>query len=155
MKLTSFTDYSLRALMYLSIHSKRLCTIKEISDVYGISHNHLVKVIYNLTLLKYVQSVQGKGGGIRLSVPAEKISLRKLIEELEPNFHLVECFDKNHNTCPIVSMCGFRNILNKSLEAFLKTLEAYTLADAIVNRPVFENKLIELSKSFFQSKHEK
>ncbi len=132
--------------MYLSVHDKRLCTIQEISDVYSISRNHIVKVVHNLVLLNYVLSTQGKGGGIRLSKSPEKIPLRKLITELEPNFHLVECFDKKHNTCPIVAMCGFRSILKESLESFLLTLDRYTLADAIINRSLLEDKFVELPR---------
>jgi Rrf2 family nitric oxide-sensitive transcriptional repressor len=119
--------------MYLSVNNKKLCTVKEISEKLSLSRNHLVKIVHNLVRLNYVDSTKGKGGGIRLAISPEKIKISKLILELEPNFNLVECFDKERNSCQIVTICGLKNILNEALNSFLKILENYSLADTIMN----------------------
>lgn len=131
MQLTRFTDYSLRALMYLGMHQERLCTVKEVAEYYGISQNHLVKVVHNLSQLNYIESTKGKGGGIRLVSKPDKINLRDLITKLESNLVLVECFDQKTNTCRITNICGLKHILHESIKAFTDTLDKYTLADTI------------------------
>lgn len=128
-QLTFFTDYSLRVLMYLSEHQDRLCTVKEISARYGISHNHAVKVVHKLAQLGYIRSQKGKGGGIALLKKPHEINLRDLVAALEPGFTLVECFDSSTNTCRIVSICRLKGILGEALKSFLDTLGRYTLAD--------------------------
>ena len=129
MQLTQFTDYSLRVLMYLAVHRKSLCTVKEIATHYGISQNHLVKVVHNLSVLEYIKTTKGKGGGICLLKAADKINLRDLITKLEPNLKLVECFDKKTNNCRIIDTCKLKHVLHESLQAFTDTLNKYTIAD--------------------------
>ncbi|MCC6597991.1 MAG: Rrf2 family transcriptional regulator [Alphaproteobacteria bacterium] len=129
MQLTLFTDYSLRVLMYLSENQDRLCTVKEISARYGISNNHIVKVVHKLAQLGYIQSQKGKGGGIAILKKPEDINLRDLVIDLEPGLTIVECFDSSTNTCKIVSACRLKGILAEALKAFLSTLARYTLAD--------------------------
>lgn len=129
MQLTLFTDYSLRVLMYLSENQGRLCTVKEISARYGVSNNHIVKVVHRLAQLGYIKSQKGKGGGIALLKKPEEINLRDLIVALEPGFTLVECFDASSNTCRIMSACKLKSILREALKSFLETLGRYTLAD--------------------------
>jgi len=131
MQFTRFTDYSLRALMYLSVHPDRLCTVKEVAEHYGISQNHLVKVVHNLSQLGYIKSVKGKGGGIKLLQAPHEINLRDLIVQLEANLTLVECFDEKTNTCHITDTCGLKHILHASLRSFTDTLAKYTLADTL------------------------
>lgn len=141
MQLTRFTDYSLRTLMYLAIQNKRLCTVKELAAYYGVSQNHLVKVVHNLASLGYIESLKGKGGGIRLLKAPDKINLRDLVIQLEPNFTLVECFDEKNNTCRIAGACGLQGILQESLKAFTETLGSYTLADTIKQPKLFNLKV--------------
>lgn len=124
--------------MYLSVNNKTLCTVKEISEKLSLSRNHLVKIVHNLVRLNYVDSTKGKGGGIRLAIPPEKIKLSKLIIELEPNFNLVECFDKERNSCQIVGICGLKNILHEALNSFLTILGNYSLADTMMNTTKFK-----------------
>ena len=101
MRLTQFSDYSLRLLMYLADRPETSCTIGEIATWYGISKPHLVKVAHNLVKLGYVTSTRGKGGGLRLAVPAGKINIAALVKRTEPDFYVVECFDKATNTCRV------------------------------------------------------
>lgn len=129
MQLTLFTDYSLRVLMYLSENQDRLCTVKEISARYGVSNNHIVKVVHKLAQLGYIRSQKGKGGGIALLKKPEDINLRDLVASLEPGFMLVECFDASSNTCKITTACRLKGILGEALKSFLDTLGRYTLAD--------------------------
>jgi Rrf2 family nitric oxide-sensitive transcriptional repressor len=139
MQLTLFTDYSIRVLMYLGTHHDRLCTTKEISERYGISKNHVVKVVHRLAQLGYIRSVKGKGGGLSLLKDASDINLRDLISALEPNLNLVECFSDTHSICRIGSICKLKGILEKALKAFLDTLGDYTLADMLMKPKVFQS----------------
>jgi Rrf2 family nitric oxide-sensitive transcriptional repressor len=137
MQLTLFTDYSLRTLMYLATHRDRLCTSREIAECYGISQNHIVKIVHNLSHLGYIKSVKGKGGGICLSKKPNDINLRELIIELEPNLTLVECFDAESNTCKIVADCKLKKVLRDALKAFLDALGECTLADLVIKPKLF------------------
>ncbi|ATH08578.1 BadM/Rrf2 family transcriptional regulator [Halobacteriovorax marinus] len=143
MKLTTYTDYSIRVLMYLGINSERLCTSTEISAAYGISRNHLSKIIHQLSKLKYIQSYKGASGGITLLEKPKNINLRKLIEQVEPDFDIVECFNQDSVfPCKITPSCKLKSILNSSLIEFLKNLEKYTLADIIENKDELKSNLI-------------
>ena len=137
MRLTMFTDYSLRTLMFLSQNQDRLCTAREIAQSYGISLNHIVKVVHNLAQLGYIKTLKGKGGGIRLSRPPEELNLWELVKALEPDFTVVECFDQQHNTCRVVSACGLKSILHEAMQAFGNTLAQYSVADAIAQPQLF------------------
>ena len=137
MQLTLFTDYSMRALIYLSSHTNRVCTIKDISTTFGISHNHMVKVVHKLARLGYIKSSKGRNGGLKLAKDPNEIGLRQLLTELETSFNLVESFSTNHNTCQIILVCRLKNILHEALLSFLCTLEKYTLADVVINPSTF------------------
>ena len=136
MQLTRFTDYSLRSLMYLASHPERLSSVKEISEHYGISRNHLVKVVHRLSQLGYIETLKGKGGGIQIANGTEKLRLGVLISELEPNMNLVECFDSKTNTCRITGACQLKHYLFEAARSFINTMNKYTLADTIKNKEV-------------------
>jgi Rrf2 family nitric oxide-sensitive transcriptional repressor len=136
MQFTRFTDYSLRVLMYLATHGDRRCTVREIADFYGISQNHLVKVVHNLALLKYIESSKGKGGGIRLLQTPEQMNLKQLVLQLEPSLTLVECFDETSNTCRIAGNCGLKGILQQAMDTMVDFLDNYTVADTLTIQPV-------------------
>ncbi len=131
MQLTLFTDYSLRVLMFLGGNPERLCTAAEISEFHNLSRNHLVKIVHNLVKCGYVESVKGKGGGIRLSCKPEEINLKTLVLEIEPNFNLVECFDSETNTCRMAGSCGLQGVLTHAFQSFSDTLGEYTLRDIL------------------------
>lgn len=143
MRLTLFTDYCLRTLMYLSQHPDRRCTAREIAAGYNISLNHIAKVTHRLSQLGYIEGTKGKGGGIRLRLKPEKINLWTLVQALEPDFTLVECFDKEHNTCRIVSACGLKTILHDAIKAFAATIAQYSLADALIKPELFKPLLVK------------
>lgn len=129
MQLTKFSDYSLRVLMYLAEHQDSLCIVKDISDFHAISHHHLVKVVHHLAKLELIQTSRGKGGGICLAAKPEDLYLGALIEQLEPNMNLVECFQSETNTCRITNTCKLKGILHQAKTAFITSLNQYTLAD--------------------------
>lgn len=131
MRLTTFSDYSLRALMYLGLRRDRLATIPEIAAAYGISENHLMKVAQHLVASGYVESVRGKGGGLRLARPPEAIGLGEVIRRTEESLALAECFDPKHPDCCIAGTCALQGILGRALGAFLAVLDDYTLADLL------------------------
>ena len=131
MHITRYTDYSLRVLIYLALNSGNRSTIKDIADSYGISKNHLMKVVHNLNKRGYIETLRGKKGGMLLSKKPENINIGKLVLELEPDFNLVECFSHDGN-CAITSVCELKSILGVALSAFIKKLSEYTLADVII-----------------------
>ncbi|HJD61727.1 MAG TPA: Rrf2 family transcriptional regulator [Rickettsia endosymbiont of Columbicola hoogstraali] len=133
MQITSFTDYGLRSLIYLTYKQEKICSIKEIAEYYNISLNHLVKVIHKLVQLGYISSSKGKGGGIKIAFNPSSMKLGDIIEKLEPNMDIVECFNKD-NQCRINNSCQFKHFIKEASNAFIKTLNNYTLEDAINNK---------------------
>lgn len=133
MQLTQFTDYALRTLIYVALRKQELCTIAEIAQSYQISKNHLVKVVHRLSQLGLLKTTRGNKGGMTLKGDPQQINLGDLIQTLEPNFYIVECFDTQNKTCLILPACHLKRILNKAKQNFLQTLKDYTLADLIMN----------------------
>lgn len=134
MQLTQFSDYSLRTLIYLGLRDGSLATIEEIAGAYGISESHLTKVVHKLGRLGVIDTVRGRGGGMRLSRRPADINIGATVRLTEGNLTIVECFDVVHNTCPIAPVCGLNGALNEALQAFMAVLDRYTLADIISNR---------------------
>ncbi len=140
MQLTLYTDYSLRVLIYLGVHTDRLSTISEIAESYSISRNHLVKVVHNLANLGFVVTTRGKGGGMRLSRPAEEINIGEVARNTEGGFEIVECLG-TENTCPIAPVCALKDAASEALDAFIAVLDKYCLADVIQNKSQLESLL--------------
>lgn len=134
MRLTSYSDYSLRVLIYLATHDQsKLSNIKEISEVYQLSKNHLMKIVHNLGKLGYIETIRGRNGGFRLAKSPAEINVGELVRRTEEDFYLVECF-KDHNNCVISPVCSLKFVLNNALDAFLKVLDQYTIADFSENK---------------------
>jgi Rrf2 family nitric oxide-sensitive transcriptional repressor len=131
MRLTSFTDYAVRLLMYAAAHEERLITIEEASEVYGISRAHLMKITNALTKTGFLKAVRGRSGGLTLAKPPRKIRLGDVVRAMEPDFALVECFAAG-NQCTITRCCRLRSILHEGLDAFNAVLDKYTLADLML-----------------------
>ena len=132
MRLTNFSDYALRVLMYAATQGDRLITIEETAELYGISRAHLMKVANQLTRAGYLKAVRGRSGGLALAKAAKKIRLGDVLRNTEPDFALVECFTTG-NQCLITPRCRLRGALNEALLAFTRTLDRYTLADLILS----------------------
>jgi len=138
-QLTLYTDYSLRVLVYLGMRPARLVTISELADAYGISRNHLVKVVHHLGQTGYVHTIRGKSGGMRLGLPPEQIVIGEVVRKTEPHMNLLECFEEETNTCPIINVCALKHALYRARKAFIDTLDSYTLADVLGNSAQLES----------------
>lgn len=133
MRLTLFSDYSMRMLMFTHAAGDRLVTIEEMADAYGISRAHLMKVANTLTRAGYLDAVRGRTGGLRLAMPAEEIVLGDVVRLTEPDFALVECFAAG-DQCVITQCCRLQGVLHQALREFLTVLDRHTLA-SIALRP--------------------
>jgi Rrf2 family nitric oxide-sensitive transcriptional repressor len=134
MKLTTFSDYSLRVLMFLALEKNRRATIPEIAAAYGISENHLMKVVHQLARSGVIESVRGKGGGIRLTREPETIRLGQIVRTSEGDGPIVECLSDDPASCRIAPVCRLTAIVVRAFESLYATLDEYTLAD-LVNDP--------------------
>ena len=130
MRLTTFSDYAFRVLIYLG-GTQGLVTIADIAGAYGISENHLMKVVHQLSRLGYIETVRGKGGGMRLARPPREIKVGEVLRATEDGFDLVECMGEGDSDCRIVRACVLKGALGEALAAFLGTLDGYTLADLV------------------------
>jgi Rrf2 family nitric oxide-sensitive transcriptional repressor len=133
-QLTRYSDYSLRVLIYLALDPQRLVTIEDIARSYDISKAHLMKVVHQLGLRGYVETMRGRGGGLRLARSPEEIRIGEVVRSTEENMDLVECFDPASSRCAIEPTCGLRSVLHEALAAFLAVLDRYTLADIVARR---------------------
>lgn len=134
MKLTTHTDYALRVLIQVGLLEGKLVRIAEIAESFAISHNHLMKVVQRLAGLGYLETVQGRHGGVRLALPADSITVGEIVRELEADIPIVECFDDDHSRCRIRGACVLRGALASAEEAFFESLDAVTLADLLEPR---------------------
>lgn len=119
MQLTRHTDYALRVLMYLAANPGRLVTVTELAKFYGISRNHLIKVVQGLVEHGYLHTTRGKNGGMQLACHSDKISIGKVVRKMENHFNLVECFDSEQTSCVLDGACHLKTILARSIEDFL------------------------------------
>jgi len=140
-QLTSFTDYGLRALIYMaSLPDGQMTNISQVTDVYGVSRNHMVKIINQLSRAGLVTAVRGKNGGIKLGKPAQTIRIGDVVRELEP-LSLVNC---DSDFCHITPACRLKHVLHTAVEHFLDELNQYTLADMVKdNSPLYKLLLVE------------
>jgi len=133
MRLTVYTDYSLRVLMYVALHPERRPTITEIASRYGISKNHVMKVVHQLGVGGYIETVRGQNGGMRLARPAQEIVLGEVVRRTEPDMALLPCFEPVNAGCVITPACKLRRALHQARTAFLAVLDSYSLADLVEN----------------------
>lgn len=131
MRLTAYTDYALRTLMYLATNRDRLVTIAEIADVHGISKNHLMKVVHQLGVSGMVETVRGRKGGLRLNHEPAEINIGDVVRNTETDFHMAECFDPSGNTCLYSPACALKDVLCSATAAYLGILDGVTLQSLI------------------------
>jgi Rrf2 family nitric oxide-sensitive transcriptional repressor len=133
-RLTLQTDYALRSLVYLATSSEGSAPAAKIADAYGVSLNHLVKVLQKLRALGYVETVRGRNGGVRLSRDPALMRLGDVVRGCEDLTEFVECFRPETNTCPLAGACLLKARLGEALAAYLRVLDGYTIADVAANR---------------------
>jgi len=129
MRLTTFTDYSLRVLMYLSAAPGQRATIAEIARAFGISEHHLVKVVHFLGREGFLTNSRGRRGGLRLARPANEINVGAVVRLTEGPDVPAECFDARRDSCMLSGGCRLRGVLHEAVEAFYGTLSGYSVAD--------------------------
>jgi len=134
MRLTGFTDYSLRVLMFLAAEPDRRATVGEICAAFDIKANHLTKVVHHLAKRGWVTTVRGKGGGLTLAKPAAQIRIGEVVRDTEGQALPAECFSAEASHCAIVSHCRLKGVLGEAVAAFHAVLDRYTLADITANR---------------------
>ena len=130
MRVTRYTDYSLRVLIFVALKGKQQSTIAEIAKSYNISKNHLMKVVQALNNNGYLIAVRGKNGGLYLNGQPEDINIGTLVRETEQDLPLVECFS-DQNECIITPACELKKVFSEALEGFFQVLDQYTLADLV------------------------
>lgn len=131
MHLTDHTNYAFRVLMHLAIHRDRLSTVPEIASAYGISRNHLTKVVHRLALSGLIDTSRGRGGGMRLNAAPETIRLGTVARLTESDFTIVECFDDESNQCLLSPVCVLKHVLETATAAYLQELDQLTVADLV------------------------
>jgi Rrf2 family nitric oxide-sensitive transcriptional repressor len=147
-RLTRYSDYSLRVLIFLAAKGGELATIPEIANAFGISRGHLMKVVQLLGQLGYVETLRGRGGGLTLGMAADEIRVGQVLRQTEGSFDLVDCFATETVTahaCKITAACKLRGMLGEALHAFLHVLDQYTLADIIEGRGAPLRRLLQLA----------
>jgi Rrf2 family nitric oxide-sensitive transcriptional repressor len=133
MRLTRFTDYSLRTLMYLGRHDGSLMSVADVAHACRIKENHLSKVVAHLARIGLIETVRGRRGGLRLAKPRSQISVGEVIRDSEDNFAVVECFASD--ACPLIGACRLAPAIQEALDAFFAVLDRYALNDVILTRP--------------------
>jgi len=133
MRLTQWTDYSLRVLMYCAASKDRLdpVTITEIAQSHSISRSHLTKIVQQLAALGWLETTRGRGGGMRLALPAQALCLGTIVRATETDFAVVECFEPSLNPCRMDQNCRLKGVLNQATQSFLEVLDEVTLADLV------------------------
>lgn len=134
MRLTAYTNYALRTLMFCALHNGRLVRMGDVSEAYGISKSHLMKAARQLGQLGYLENVRGRSGGVRLAKPASQIVIGEVVRCTEGDMELVECFNASTNTCPLIGVCRLSALFQTALRAFLAELDKMTLEDIIRDR---------------------
>jgi Rrf2 family nitric oxide-sensitive transcriptional repressor len=146
MRLTTFTDYSLRVLIYVAAIGDRRATISEVADAFGVSENHLVKVVHFLGQAGVLANVRGRGGGLELAIPASEINIGAVVRMTEAGDMPAECFNSQTNTCPITPNCRLRGILSEAMQSFYTVLEKYSLHDLVRNRAALGRVLFPIGR---------
>ena len=146
MRLTTFSDYSMRVLMYLALQDDRLATIQEIARAYDISESHLMKVVHQLARSGVVETVRGKGGGLRLALEPAQIRLGRVVRQAEGAGPIVECLSGEPSVCRIAPVCRLPGVLMRAFDALYAELDRYTLAD-LVSEPIEFKRVLALNQA--------
>lgn len=140
MQLSLSSDYACRVLIFLSVEEKS--SIPEIAQRFGISQNHLVKVVHRLSSLGYLKTSRGRGGGLSLAIPPDQITVGEIVRKMEPHLDLVECFNPQKNECVITGACGLKHLLKDATDAFFSKLDSCTFEDISTKKRALRKMLL-------------
>ena len=138
MRLSEYTDYTLRVLMYCARHRQRLVTIGELAEQHGLSKGHLMKVVNDLARQGLIETTRGRGGGLRLSKEPGTIRIGDVVRASETDFRLVECFESGTNACTLTPDCRLKHLFDAALRGYFQALDGATLADLTAGPPASE-----------------
>ena len=147
MRLTRFTDYALRTLIYVGVHSPELCSIKDVANSFNIRQSHLTKIVHELGRMGYLETVRGRGGGIRLGLDPADINIGEVIRRTEPDFFVVECFGPDPGVCCIKPACILGPVLEEAMAQFFDVLDRHTLEDLLAPKRMLSDLLSIPAKS--------
>lgn len=145
MKLTSYTNYALRTLQIAALRNPALLRVDDVVRVHGMARPHITKIVHDLGRAGYLQTVRGRGGGFRLGRPPEKIVVGDVVRLTEGTLDVVECFNPNTNTCPLIGICKLSRAIQAATQAFMAVLDALTIADIASNRGQLLDRIIPLA----------
>lgn len=152
MQLTYFTDYALRVLIYAAVRPGSRCLTSDVATAFGMSRHHVVKVVNELRHLGYLDTTRGRDGGFALARQAAGIRIGEVVRRTEGSMALVECFNRDTNTCPLSPACGLKGVLREAFDAFLAVLDRATLAD-LVAEPRWVTQVVALQPRSARDKH--
>jgi Rrf2 family nitric oxide-sensitive transcriptional repressor len=135
MRLTDYTDYTLRVLMFCALNPDRSVTIAELAQSHAVSKNHLMKIVNDLARQGLLQTTRGRGGGLRLLKKPEDINIGAVVRQTETDFRLVECFDAGFNTCSLTAQCQLKHVFSAALKSYMAELDKVSLADVTRTNP--------------------
>ncbi len=134
MKLTQYSNYALRSLQFAALRSPGLCRVDDVAAAHGISRAHIVKIVHELGQAGLLETQRGRGGGFRLARPAAEITVGEVLRITEGPFELVECFNAETNSCPLIGICRLSRAIGRAMAAFIAVLDKVTIADIAANR---------------------
>ena len=141
MRLTAYSDYSIRVLLYAALRNPDRVTVEEVATAFDISGNHLVKIVHDLGKHGFLQTIRGAGGGFVLARPPEDIVLGAIVRLGEKSEAVIDCKDRQDKVCQIFPICKLKGVLQEAADAFFAVLDAYTLSD-LLNKPSEIKKLL-------------
>lgn len=150
MKLTGFTNYALRSLQLAALRDPALVRVDDVVKVHGLARPHIVKIVHELGRAGFLETQRGRGGGFRLGRPADEIVVGDVVRLTEGPMELVECFNPDSNTCPLIGICRLSRAMQKATRAFMEVLDDLTLADIVANRQQLLDRIVPLEQGIVE-----
>ncbi len=145
MKLTGFTNFALRTLQLAALREPAMTRVDDVVQVHKLARPHITKIVHLLGKAGYLETHRGRGGGFRLGRPASQIVVGDVVRLTEGTLEVVECFDPDTNTCPLIGVCKLSRALHQATAAFMAVLDDLTLADIASNRRELLDRILPLS----------
>lgn len=152
MKLTGFTNYALRSLQLAALRHPTLVRVDDVVKIHGLARPHIVKIVHELGRAGFIETQRGRGGGFRLGRPADEIVVGDVVRLTEGPMELVECFNPDTNTCPLIGICRLSRAIQKATRAFMEVLDDLTLADIVANRQQLLDRIVPLEEGIVEPK---